>query len=585
MRFKLWPLLAVGGVLACHAPAGSVVTTGVSSGELTRFSDFSLTGASSRRVTRFTFQPHMFLRANYQLDEYLSPYAGLGPNGPSILGSSVAGVGVDGQTLAGQDVVGSVFETVTQDGAASRLRIDGLTRGEGVNRDLLYYTVAMRQEGGGWEPLCADAAPAIALPGAWDLSSGQPGQGGWQDVEGFFFACSGSTVAKCYELGFKPWKVVHGEDGKVSSLHEACVRALRADYEGTGESHTRAGVDLVLATSIDDALAEDYQLEALWGIGGAQCRVVPREAEQTASLARLEKCRGSHFRDESTLLYSFVRPEKVDIYADVNEIRQNRKKKTTREHLDNTKKNAIWLAGPVTYRDDEPVISRVVWSTGDSVDYRLDEMDPNDGSHPSELVAVGGFERSVHRLGELRAEGRIFRVSSTVRRIYFRQHFETPPVVFASLRGEGTEVPVTIRVFDVNEYGFSIRLEEPESEDGIHESERVHMLAVEPGETVVEGRNVWVTRVEANHGWTTLKTDQFRRMPRVFATVQTRRGTDPVTIRFTQDYANHREVKLRLQEERSRDRETEHKMESLGVMLIDHAGVVRGIDRQVSASQ
>lgn len=354
-------------------------------------------------------------------------------------------------------MIGSVFDSVSKDRSPTKLRIDGLERGEGTNRDLLYYSVSLHQDEA-WKPLCADQAPAIALPGAWDLSSGAAGQAGWIDVEGFFFACAGSSVAKCYELGFKPWKIVRGDDGGISSLHEACVRALRADYQGTGESHTRSGVEMVLATGIDDALADEYQLEALWGTEGARCRVLPRQQAESEALMALDRCLNQDFDDDKTLIDSFFRPEQPDLFADVNSLTQERKDKNYRERLPRTLRDGVWLVGPASYQDLEPVVGRVMATGGTWVDYRMETLNPGDSAHGHEYLALGGFERGPHRLGGLRAEGRAIWVGSETRRVYFRQHFKTPPVVLASLRGEGADVPVTVRVFDVTRRSYRIRL-------------------------------------------------------------------------------------------------------------------------------
>ncbi|MEL6185773.1 MAG: ADYC domain-containing protein [Myxococcota bacterium] len=293
---------ACGGSVATEAPQTQHTTSA-----LTRAQDFGFTGTQTSQVYRYSFDHRMFFRTNYLLNDRLGPVMGLGPNGPSVLGSSLGGISVDGREIAGQEVVGSQFTALNAHGQLVSVRVDAVERGADENDDLLYYRVSHREAEGDWTPLCGDRT-AIALPGHWDLSTGEAGDGGWVDDEGFFFACRGSSVAKCYELGFKPWNYRRAGD-RLLTQHEACVRALRADYAGTGASRTRDGVELILSSERDAPLAKGYQLEAAWGVDGALCRLVARLPGDAEDDEHLERCSPEHFEDEALLLYSYLRPE------------------------------------------------------------------------------------------------------------------------------------------------------------------------------------------------------------------------------------------------------------------------------------
>ena len=81
----------------------------------------------------------------------------------------------------------------------------------------------------------------------------------------FTWACQGHSIAKCVELGYKPWT------GYVDHL-QSCVRLLRGDFCGDGTTYT---VDGTMLNVYDDvgvqADTEDWAPEAAWGPDGAVC--------------------------------------------------------------------------------------------------------------------------------------------------------------------------------------------------------------------------------------------------------------------------------------------------------------------------
>lgn len=85
--------------------------------------------------------------------------------------------------------------------------------------------------------------------------------------------CLGTPVARCVALGYRPWRT--GPNGAdLWAYNEACVRALRADYCGTGQSHgdTADPIALYDRLGIQPLRAADgMSFEAAWGAGGASC--------------------------------------------------------------------------------------------------------------------------------------------------------------------------------------------------------------------------------------------------------------------------------------------------------------------------
>ncbi|HET7504565.1 MAG TPA: ADYC domain-containing protein [Kofleriaceae bacterium] len=189
---------------------------------------------------------------------------GSNPNGGSL------GVAATGAPLSGADVVGSTWPGHLADGSPVVLRIDGAIQGKGANADVWSYLVSASVDDT-WHALCPPSAAgepvyADSVRGTWNVAQGVPGGGSYDpDAPEFTLACRGSSIAKCVELGYKPWS------GYAREL-AACVRALRADYCGDGTPYTVDGTLIDLyddAGILSDSLA--WNPEAEWTPDGATC--------------------------------------------------------------------------------------------------------------------------------------------------------------------------------------------------------------------------------------------------------------------------------------------------------------------------
>jgi hypothetical protein len=271
-------LVLLGGLCAA---CGSEVQLGESTGSLVATNGVGLNGVGLNGVS-----PNGVGLNGVKLN-------GVGLNGISLNGVGLNGVGLNGTQLYGTDgltgatisgfgFVGADLTGILSDGTTLPLRIDWLQQGAPPNEDVYFFLVSYLADGL-WKPLCrrdeyGAPIPAIPLAGAWDLREGVPGGGSKiDDPTVFTFACRRSALAKCVEMGYKPWKIHSSCEGNGCAIsladhHQACTRAIRADYCGDGTPYTvdgrRINVYDKLRIQLDEA---NWPFEAEWDVNGALC--------------------------------------------------------------------------------------------------------------------------------------------------------------------------------------------------------------------------------------------------------------------------------------------------------------------------
>ena len=166
---------------------------------------------------------------------------------------------IGGLGLGAEKIVGQSFET-----GGVRLRI-AATRPDpnDPTGEIVLYRFA-RPDGGSY---CPGDGWGFPVAGSWSETGAHLRTRGQVAI-----ACAGTVEARCVALGYRPWR--HAATGAdLWDYHEACVRALRADYCGTG--HDRAGgapvavYDKIAVHPL--AQADGMSFEAAWSAGGAAC--------------------------------------------------------------------------------------------------------------------------------------------------------------------------------------------------------------------------------------------------------------------------------------------------------------------------
>jgi hypothetical protein len=188
-----------------------------------------------------------------------------GPAPGDVSGNSdlriVAGHFETGTLSLGSGPAGQVFSS-----GGERLRIDTVRADPSdPSGEIMLYRFSRLDKGGA--SYCPGDGLGFPMAGSWAAGahSRTAGQVG--------IACLGTPEARCVQLGYRPWR--HAANGAdLWDYHQACVRALRADYCGTGLNRGVAGERIALYDRLGIQPlrgADGMSFEAAWGADGAAC--------------------------------------------------------------------------------------------------------------------------------------------------------------------------------------------------------------------------------------------------------------------------------------------------------------------------
>jgi ADYC domain len=219
---------------------------------------------------------------------------GIRLDGMTLAGAGLGGVRVErGElvaqrgttTLRGTALTGAQFRAQVRDPQTSEVgfvdyRIASVTPEDDrydpthTGHTYLYRIEQWVEDTASWKAACpADSdgrRSAIPIAAIWDS------RGDRQESETMFtFGCTTGVIAKCYRWGYRPWLTGRGD---MVAAHWTCTRVARADYCGTGRSHTREGTEINVWDNLPSPVQRHGFLpplgmvfEAGWNTSGAVC--------------------------------------------------------------------------------------------------------------------------------------------------------------------------------------------------------------------------------------------------------------------------------------------------------------------------
>lgn len=239
----------------------------------------------------------------------------------------------------------------------------------------------------------------------------------------------------------------------------------------------------------------------------------------------------------------------------------------------------VVIVSPPTFNGADPATARIRNVTSTGFDVQIDEWDYLDGTHADEAVGYFVIERGTHTLdgGTVVYADRLDGVQTGA--WYKAVHgsgFTSLPVVVAQVESTGSTA-LTARVIDSEYHAFGLQVQAEEAFTGSASAD-VHWLGITTGadsdgiNAVEAGFVEGVTTATGTHNFA----NTFANNPLVFASLQSSKDFDPVTIRLTGNPTTTSFGYL-LEEEQSADTETGHGTEEMGYFAIAANGAFRSV--------
>ncbi|MCB2217362.1 MAG: PKD domain-containing protein [Desulfobulbaceae bacterium] len=230
----------------------------------------------------------------------------------------------------------------------------------------------------------------------------------------------------------------------------------------------------------------------------------------------------------------------------------------------------IVIAGPPTYEDAAPVTVRIRNITPNGFDIRLQEWDYLDGNHAPETLSYIALEKGTYTLPDgSKLEAGTFTGGTRNTSVTLQQPFDQIPVILSQIITENERDTVTGRIRNVTQQSFQYKLQEQEKTKNRHVDEAVAYLAWEPGQGELNGLlyEIATTPEGVTSNWATIAYQiPAQEPPSFFADLQTTNAEDTVSLRIQN--ATTANIQTKMQEEQSKDDETDHPTEQVGYILI-----------------
>jgi hypothetical protein len=187
------------------------------------------------------------------------------------------------------------------------------------------------------------------------------------------------------------------------------------------------------------------------------------------------------------------------------------------------------------------------------------------------------MERGSHFLGDgTQVEAGIFETNrtSSFETKGFDQSFGVVPVVVAAVASFNEADAVTDRLRNITTGGFEFRMQEQDANVQSHSVETIHYIAWEPGSGTVNGLSFEVATtgnaITHQFQWITFGS-AFTEAPSFLTDMQTTNGGDASAVRWYD--RNPYGIKVKIEEEKSFDSETNHCTEVVGYMAFSASSI------------
>jgi len=241
-------------------------------------------------------------------------------------------------------------------------------------------------------------------------------------------------------------------------------------------------------------------------------------------------------------------------------------------------KTPVVIMSTFSRKDSAPTTVRVKNVQSNSFEYSLQEWDYLDGRHGTESVEYLVVEKGRYKIEEgLEVHAGISQVTDLPTSVNFTSQFTGTPLVLSQVMSSNDCAAVTARHDSVSNLGFTLRLQEEEKpRTHSHGLEQVGWVAVSLGAT----EKCMSMRLDQALG-DAPKTIPLTGLvlhsnPALFAQTASFRESDTGTVRWLQK--STQSCQLIFQEEKSKDQETTHVLEDLGILVLEATREIKGLE-------
>ena len=233
--------------------------------------------------------------------------------------------------------------------------------------------------------------------------------------------------------------------------------------------------------------------------------------------------------------------------------------------------NPAVVMGPISFNGGQAATMRVREVSDTGFEFQLDEWDYLDGAHTAETVSWLAVESGVHVVGGQKIAAGVGQASEAGGSIGFGTSFGSgsgsAPVVAAQVTSTNDPDAATDRISGVTGTGFTVKLDDEEANGSAHGAESLAWIAMQKGGSAASGLLAGATGDRVRHEPVSEPFGGAFDGPFAFvADMQTEDGNDPATVRLVDLAASG--ATLFVEEERSRDEETVHTTEDVGLIAL-----------------
>lgn len=247
--------------------------------------------------------------------------------------------------------------------------------------------------------------------------------------------------------------------------------------------------------------------------------------------------------------------------------------------LENNYVNPVVFAQPLSRNGSDPAVVRIENIKEDRFNARIQEPNYKDGWHTNESFSYLVLEAGTWELengtqlevGTLNSDAT---KNSAWEQIGFSNNFDNTPVILSQVQTNNEDDFVRTRQKNASALGFSLAMEEEEG-NSTHNTETIGWMAISPGGGNWNGLTYQAGKTgnRITHKWSTLKFDKnFEQSPQLLASLATYDGSDSAGLRYQN--LNSQGVKIMVEEDTAKDKETSHTTEDINFLSIGGKGTL-----------